>query len=174
MKPTASQKFFSFYIIVIPFIALILAFSVSYGNGNNNLAGIEKHLKDGDLIFQYTRTEHCIAIQLATNSIYSHVGMIYIKNNKTYVLEAVQPVKLTPLNEFIKRGTKSHYVVKRLKDADKHLTESTLKNMKKLGSSYLGKDYDTSFGWSDEKMYCSELVWKIYKHAANIEIGPLM
>ena len=29
------------------------------------------------------------------------------------------------------------------------------------------------FEWSDDKIYCSELVWKIYKKAFNIEIGKL-
>ena len=38
---------------------------------------------------------------------------------------------------------------------------------------YLGKDYDFKFQWSDDKIYCSELVWKIYKEAFNIEIGQL-
>ena len=28
-------------------------------------------------------------------------------------------------------------------------------------------------GWSDERIYCSEFVWKIYKSALNIEIGKL-
>ena len=35
------------------------------------------------------------------------------------------------------------------------------------------KDYDLYFEWSDEKIYCSELVWKIYKEALGIEIGEL-
>ena len=32
------------------------------------------------------------------------------------------------------------------------------------------KDYDLYFEWSDDKIYCSELVWKIYKEGANIEL----
>ena len=37
----------------------------------------------------------------------------------------------------------------------------------------VGKKYDIYFGWSDERIYCSELVWKIYNEALGIEIGPL-
>ena len=37
----------------------------------------------------------------------------------------------------------------------------------------MGKDYDLYFEWSNEKIYCSELVWKIYKEGAGIEIGEL-
>ena len=29
------------------------------------------------------------------------------------------------------------------------------------------------FGWSDDRIYCSELVWKIYKEALGIELGKL-
>ena len=39
-------------------------------------------------------------------------------------------------------------------------------------SSVLGKDYDLQFRWSDDKIYCSELVWKAYKHATGIELCP--
>jgi hypothetical protein len=33
--------------------------------------------------------------------------------------------------------------------------------MKATGEGFLGKDYDLTFGWSDERLYCSELVWKV-------------
>jgi hypothetical protein len=29
------------------------------------------------------------------------------------------------------------------------------------------------FGWGDDKLYCSELVWKIYKQATGLEVGKL-
>ena len=45
--------------------------------------------------------------------------------------------------------------------------------MKQAGEKYLNKNDDIYFEWTDDKIYCSELVWKIYKEAANIEIGEL-
>ena len=45
--------------------------------------------------------------------------------------------------------------------------------MKKIGESFLGKDYDLYFEWSDTRLYCSELVWKIYERATGIGIGKL-
>jgi hypothetical protein len=85
----------------------------------------------------------------------------------------VQPVKLTKLNDWIKRGENSHYVLKRLKDSDKLLTNEKLKKMQDFGEKFKGKSYDIYFDWSDDKIYCSELVWKIYKEALDIEIGDL-
>ncbi|MBT8326761.1 MAG: peptidoglycan peptidase, partial [Bacteroidia bacterium] len=40
-----------------------------------------------------------------------------------------------------------------------------------VGSSFLNKSYDIQFQWSDEKLYCSELVWKIYKRGVGLELG---
>jgi hypothetical protein len=88
------------------------------------------------------------------------------------VLEAIEPVKLTPIDIFIKRGKNKFYAVKRLK-ATFILDNNAREKMKKIGESYLEKHYDLSFDWSDNKMYCSELVWKIYKNGANIELGKL-
>ena len=127
-------------------------------------------LQDGDLIFQTSTSRQSLAIQLATNSPYSHMGIIYRKNGRLFVFEAVGPVKLTPLSQWIKRGQNQAYVVKRLK---KPLVKSQLKRMKRLASKYIGKPYDIYFGWSDKRIYCSELVWKLYKEAADIEIGSL-
>jgi uncharacterized protein YycO len=88
-------------------------------------------------------------------------------------LEAVQPVKTTPLDQWIARGEKGHFVVKRLKNADQVLTAETLRSMKKEGENFKGKDYDLTFEWSDDKIYCSELIWKIYQRATGLEIGNL-
>ena len=45
--------------------------------------------------------------------------------------------------------------------------------MKKIAEQHLGKNYDYFFEWSDTRMYCSELVWKIYYEALGVEIGKL-
>lgn len=89
------------------------------------------------------------------------------------VLEAVQPVRITPLKEWVKQGDDDTYVAIRLKGADTILTPGILKKMVIEGNKFLGRDYDLTFEWSDDKIYCSELVWKIYKRAAGIEVGKL-
>jgi uncharacterized protein YycO len=45
--------------------------------------------------------------------------------------------------------------------------------MKQVGEEFRGKNYDLTFEWSDDKIYCSELIWKIYQRATGIEIGKL-
>lgn len=130
-------------------------------------------IKNGDLIFQTSLSQQSLAIQLATKSKYSHCGLIFKDQDKFYVFEAVQPVKRTPLDNWIARGQDAKYVIKRLKNADEVLTPQTLQKLKVEGEKLSGKNYDLTFEWSDEKIYCSELIWKIYKRATGIEIGKL-
>ncbi len=150
------------------FIFLLIIISCNLGGGKK-----DAKLMNGDIIFQTSTSRQSKAIQLATDSKYTHMGIIYFRDNKPYVFEAVQPVKLTPLGEWINRGLDRHYVVKRLKNAEKILSDKILKKMKEIGERFEGKDYDIYFEWSDDRIYCSELVWKIYKEATGIEIGKL-
>ncbi len=135
----------------------------------SNLGGI----KNGDLIFQTSLSGQSKAIQLATKSKYSHCGLIYKDGNNFYVFEAVQPVRRIPLDQWIAQGQDGKYVIKRLKNADQVLTPATLLKMKQVGDNFNGKDYDLTFEWSDDKIYCSELIWKIYQRATGVEIGKL-
>ncbi|MDR1976254.1 MAG: YiiX family permuted papain-like enzyme [Campylobacteraceae bacterium] len=128
-------------------------------------------LSDGDIVFQTSLSSQSKAIQLATKSKYSHVGIVFKEAGEYYVFEAVQPVKKTPLNEWIKRGKDGKFVALRLKNDQ--LSAKTLSKMKKIAASYLGKDYDLTFEWSDDKIYCSEFVWKVYEQGANIKVGKL-
>ena len=133
----------------------------------------QDEIKNGDLIFQTSLSGQSKAIQLATKSKYSHCGLIYKDGNDFYVFEAVQPVKRTALDKWIARGQDGKYVIKRLKNADQVLTPATLTKMKEVGDQFNGKNYDLTFEWSDDKIYCSELIWKIYQRATGIEIGKL-
>ena len=130
----------------------------------------EDRLRDGDIIFHESRSSQSRAIQLATKSRYSHMGILYQRSGSWFVFEAVQPVKLTPLHAWIQRGKDRHFVVKRLRDRSV-LTPAVLRRMRSAGDRHRGKPYDLYFEWSDARIYCSELVWKIYKEGAGIEVG---
>lgn len=130
-------------------------------------------IKNGDMVFQCSISPQCEAIQLATHSEYTHCGIIFKSGSEINVYEAVQPVKVTPLNKWIARGKGGYFVIKRLSNADKLLNEKVVSNMISEAELMKGKSYDIYFGWSDEKIYCSELIWKIYKRGAGIEIGKL-
>lgn len=140
--------------------------------GNKTEKTIASKFKDGDLIFQTSESKQCEAVRIATKSKFSHCGIIYDINGKWLVFEAVQPVKLTPIEDWIKHGKDNKYVVKRLKD-ESVLKPEVLQKMKEYSQQFDGKEYDAYFEWTDNRIYCSELVWKIYKNAAGIELSKL-
>jgi len=126
--------------------------------------------QDGDVIFQTSRSSQSEAIQLATDSPYSHVGIITIQDGKPMVYEAISTVQATPLADWIRRGERGKY---RLMRPRQPLTQGQIHAMKAVGRSHQQKPYDLRFDWSDNKMYCSELVWKVYKAGAGIELASL-
>lgn len=128
-------------------------------------------LRSGDIIFQTSTSSQSQAIQLATHSKYSHVGIIFLRAGKAYVFEAKETVGFTPLAEWIARGVNGHYVVKRPNTTEPVETRKVRKKMRGLINKYRDRPYDFYFEWSDEKIYCSELVWKIYDEALGIQLG---
>ncbi len=134
----------------------------------------QQRLHDGDIIFQTSLSQQSRAIQLATHSKYSHCELIFradTGDHEWLVLEAVQPVKWTPLTRWIARGEGNHFVVKRL--VGQPLSAPQLRDLRADGERFLGKNYDLWFGWSDDAIYCSELVWKAYHEATGKELGKL-
>lgn len=145
----------------------LLSIVLSYLFSSHLLAG---EFKTGDIIFHTSKSTQSIVIQKATRSVYSHMGMIVHKNHQFYVLEAIQPVKYTPLKQWIQRGVKQAYVVKRY---HKPLSEQQQQRLVQSAEKHLAKPYDLYFGWGDDAIYCSEIVWKAYHEALNIRLAPL-
>ena len=127
-------------------------------------------LRDGDIIFHTSRSSQSAAIQRATHSPYSHMGVVLYRDGKPFVFEAIATVRYTPLKGWIARGDDGRFVVRRLTRA---LTPAEIKNLYASAKSYEGKPYDLYFEWSNERIYCSELVWKMYHEALGIYVGKL-
>ncbi|NDO80702.1 hypothetical protein CJP72_07935 [Citrobacter sp. NCU1] len=122
----------------------------------------------GDILFQISRSSQSKAIQLATHSDYSHTGMLVVRDKTPYVFEAVGPVKYTPLQQWIARGEDGKYIVRRVSGG---LTAGQQQKLAQTAKHYLGKPYDFAFSWTDDRQYCSEVVWKVYQNALGIRVG---
>ena len=119
-----------------------------------------EEVKEGDVIFQTSQSQQSPLIQIATRSSISHCGIIVMKNGKPYVLETLKTLVVTPLDKFIARGEGGKYWLKR----------SNKENIKIEYGSYLGKPYDLAFKFDNDKFYCSELIYDIYKNQLGIEL----
>ena len=127
-------------------------------------------LRDGDIIFHTSRSAQSAAIQRATHSPYSHVGVVIHRNGKPFVFEAIATVRYTPLDNWIARGDGGRFVVRRLA---RGLTPEQTARLRDAARQFEGKPYDLYFEWSDERIYCSELVWKMYQQALGVRLGEL-
>ena len=130
-------------------------------------------VRDGDIIFHTSGSSQSAAIQKATHSPYSHMGLILFRGGKPYVFEAVAKVRFTPLKDWIARGQGGHFMIKRLADSSSLLEPGGVAKLKSAARRFEERPYDLTFEWSDDRIYCSELVWKIYDRALGVHIGEL-
>ncbi|WP_266157580.1 YiiX family permuted papain-like enzyme [Dyella silvatica] len=128
---------------------------------------------DGDLIFQTSSSAQSAAVQAATGSRWSHMGVIVYRHGKPDVLEAEAQVRFTPLASWIARGEGGHYAVRRLRDHAPIDTDAAHARLRETAGAMLGRPYDTRFEWSDRRLYCSELAWKLYQRSYGIILAPL-
>ncbi|MEO8065151.1 MAG: YiiX/YebB-like N1pC/P60 family cysteine hydrolase [Pseudomonadota bacterium] len=53
------------------------------------------------------------------------------------------------------------------------LTKAQTVRLRASAQTFAGKPYDLCFEWSDGRIYCPELVWKMYSRAIGRESGQL-
>lgn len=125
----------------------------------------------GDVVFQsLPPNELSTAIETATNSPYSHCGVVAIKNNSWVVVEAIGPVRETPLEAWIERGQKQKLAVYRLEpDYREQIPEFVAACRQRLG-----QPYDIRYRMDDEAIYCSELIYKAFEQATDEKLGELV
>src|SRR6185312_1896724 len=137
-----------------------------------SFAQVESQLKTGDIVFITNQGGQGKAIQLATKSKYTHVGVVFVENGVVYVYHAVEPVTKSTFKDFLEFSEDKKYVVKRLKNPVL-LTDKTNEQMRLMAVGLLNKHYDIYFDWKDNEWYCSEFVWKLYNRNYKLEIGKL-
>jgi hypothetical protein len=96
---------------------------------------LAEQLRNGDIIFQTSRSELSIPIQKATHSPYSHMGIVLLRNGSPFIYEAIKTVQYTPFRKWVDRGEGGRYVVKRLREADRILTSQAVKRLRQAGAA---------------------------------------
>ena len=123
-------------------------------------------IKNGDIILQTILGTQGMAIIAASSSPYTHMGFIKTSGKEPVVVEAVGPVKETPLTQWIARGVGQRITILRLKD----MTPEMAKKVAAAARKHYGKPYDFYFLPDKKSFYCSELVREAYL-GAGVTLG---
>src|SRR6516162_9881501 len=99
-------------------------------------------VRDGDVIFQTSRSSQSVAIQQATHSRYSHMGIVFIREGQPYVLEAAATVRYTRLKDWIAHGVHEGYRVKRLRTG---IAAQQAERLRDTAQGFLRRPYDLTF-----------------------------
>jgi len=153
-------------IVVVSMLGLAISYPEATQEKTLKTSNKQKNFKTGDLVFQDSESSQSKAIKLATQSQFSHVGVIIMEGEKPFVLEAVEPVRIISFEQWKNNGSKGSYTLIRLKKEQ----EFDIEKVKEFKKKHLNKHYDLGFYWSDEKMYCSELAYKFYQELLGIEL----
>ena len=132
-------------------ICLILSMLLLWGCGKNVDV---MDLKEGDIVFIESQSSQSPYIKIGTMSKWTHCGVIVNTPEGMKVLEASKTVRLTPFSDFVGAAKHENWCVRR----PKQQLSSPIQYRK-----YLGQPYDLVFKFDNGKMYCSELVWIVYK-----------
>lgn len=99
-------------------VLLVLVWCVAVACAGCTAVPREYAVREGDILFQPLPHGPLVdAIEGVSLSVYSHCGIVERKNDAWYVLEAIGPVRETPLDDWIRRGRGSHFDAYRLNSA---------------------------------------------------------
>lgn len=128
----------------------------------------EPALEPGDLVFETSSSSQSAAIQWATRSPWSHVGIVDVAKDGVFVIEALGKVSRTPWAAWRRRALRGGAL---LVSRPRALSAAQREAAVVRSRSFLGRRYDPRFGWGDDRIYCSELVVKAYERAAGVSLG---
>ncbi len=119
-------------------------------------------LREGDVVFIETRSFQSKFVKLGMMSIWSHCGIAVDTPEGVQIMEADTTVRILPIERFIDKSVGKKYIIKR---PPQQLSQPIDKE------EWLGRWYDLVFSFENDEVYCSELIWLIYKEQ-GIELCP--
>jgi len=128
-------------------------------------------VQEGDILFQSLRHDPLVdTIEGATHSPYSHCGIVHqTPAGPWVVIEAIGPVKETPLAQWVSQARDGRCSIYRLREGYRDRIPSIIA----AARTFLGRPYDIRYELDDEKIYCSELIFKAFKRVTGEDLGRL-
>jgi len=128
--------------------------------------------KEGDLVFQALPLDLdlVVAIEGVTKSNYSHVGVLHKRDDEWTVIEASGPgVIYTAFDKWKTHGRNERWAAFRLKAKQQKHIPQFLTNL----HPHAGKAYDFKYELSENKLYCSELIYHAWEKTTGQKMGKL-
>lgn len=133
-------------------------------------------IKSGDLVFvDDTSSNLSKAINDVTkkegNSNYTHVGICVLENNEVFVYHAdpQKNVVKEPLTTFLNDRKKATVHLYRMDE----ISKNQLKNGFAIAEKMIGKSYDYAYRNDNDKIYCSELIYEMFKQDTVFKMNPM-
>lgn len=154
--------------LLAPLILLVLLTSVAEAAPREGVyAGV--HLRTGDVVFQSIGGRLGRIIQGVTMSPLDHCGIVIVDGRgRVRVIEAVGPVREIDVAQWVRRGKDQKIAVYRPTGELANHVDQVIE----AARAYLGRPYDIQYELDDAKIYCSELVWKAWRDAMEVELAP--
>lgn len=126
--------------------------------------------QQGDFLFQSLPHNPLIdTIEGSTGSPFSHCGIVVNRNGQWKVIEAIGPVKETPLFAWIAQGRRGAFAACRPRAS----LQEKVPQIIAAAERYEGRPYDIRYELDEAKIYCSELLWKAVRDATGVKLGKL-
>lgn len=164
-------------VVAASFLSLVLCWTAvgeeKVAEDKSDRAESSVELSSGDLVFQDSSpiSGQAEAIKVLTRSPWSHCGLYFERPGLgAVVVDGNGTGALLSWDEWSRRGKDGKFSVYRLKAG---LSEDAVEKLWTRARQFDGRPYDLKFAWDDERIYCSELIWKAYRDALGVELGRL-
>lgn len=132
-------------------------------------------LKSGDIIFRKESNPISDIFAKVNNSKYSHIGMINKEDKKITVVHIedngeASDLKFNDIDEFLHFATQ-YSIYRSSNKIDEEKLRQTLLSIKKQNLEF---DLEFSGDESDNRVYCTELIYNIYKKSCSVKMQPKM
>lgn len=168
--------------IALPLLILLYIFIIKYdGSKYEVVVSGTFDLKPGDILFQDLDCgASCDAIEAVTDGVdgseLSHIAVVsHVDDDKgkVYVIESLTGgVQETTIDKFLGRSfddkKRPKVLVGRLNDLSEHELDKVVQRIR----TFIGKPYDDIFNANDDKYYCSELVYEVFRKGYRSDSEP--
>lgn len=174
-------------LIALAIAAVGLAAAISQatiaGGEATRLSYNPQALRSGDLLFvEGTTWQSWIVLWSGGNNDFSHVGLVWVREDNVFIIHATphssgerkaEGVIVEPLHQFLSPDRVTDAALYRFTGASRDLASTVVSLARQYAINATPFDYSFDLS-SDAKMYCTELIWAVYRAAGVNLFGDVV